>query len=319
MLRRLVHTLRDHLRAVRRSRRPRPAPPRNVAFVELSNICNAQCVFCSYPTIAQSGKPLRHMDKEVFERALALATSLGYHRLAFTPTTGEILANPLWDEFLTLALRNDDVHSLYFYSNAILLKESAIEKLLRLPNPNKIEALFFSVGGTDAESYREMFGVDKFRTVNRNLNALCAHLKQHNRTTPVHCEARVPKNSQVTPQDVEKTFNTAGYPHFHANVLRAYDPLGGLIARADLSYLRPIPDKTEPCYRLTDIRFDALGRIWMCGCVVSERPNDVSLLIGNVADKPDFLAAAQAELIRKWKEGYLPRVCQSCRVYKPTK
>lgn len=318
VLRKFAHSLRDTSRRLRRFRHPKAQPPRKVAFFELSNICNAACIFCSYPAIAASGKPLRHMEQHTFEKALALAISLGYRRLGFTPTTGEILANPRWSDYLALALNHEDVGSIYFYSNAILLKDSNIDKLLRLPRIDKLEGLYFSVGGTDAKTYRLMFGVDKFEVVKRNINALCHRLKQEGRTIPVHCEARVPKDSIIGEQAIIRTFNEAGYRYFHGNALKQYDPLGGLISRTELAYLPDIPNKMVPCYRLQDLRFDALDRVWMCGCVVSERLNDESLLVGSLSSTADDIRTEQTRVFDRWSQGQLPEVCATCRVYKPT-
>lgn len=317
LLRVIAHGLRDRLREHRRIHQPKPHIPRKVAFIELSNICNARCVFCSYPTIAKSGKPLLHMEEQTFFHSLELSLSLGYQRLAFTPTTGEVLANPRWDYYLRIALNDKRVRTVYFYSNAILLSNENIRKIISLPQLAKFDGLYFSVGGTDQETYSAMFGVDKFKVVSRNINALCAQLKASDMTLPIYCEARVNKSNKVTEEEMERTFNTAHYAHFRPSILRAYDPLGGLISHPDLAYLPQIRDKTLPCYRLYDLRFDALGRLWMCGCVVSEIPNDESLLIGRLPTDAKTVISAQSKIIEKWIKGDLPKVCSTCRVYKP--
>lgn len=301
------------------SKNRKSQPSRNVAFIELSNICNAKCVFCPYPQIAESDKKLQNMSEERFAASLKKAVELGYNRLAFTPTTGELFANKRWAEYIAVALQDERVKSLYFYSNAILLTDENIQKILSLPNAQKIEKLYFSVGGMEAETYKNMFGVDKFKVVARNINALCEKLKNAGSDLKVNCELRLPKHDKATRRAVEKTFNKAGYANFYPNIVRVFDPIGGLINENDLEYLPEITDKTAPCYRLNDIRFDANGNIWMCGCVVSERPGESSLLIGSLEDTNDYIQQKKQAVFANWRMGEPPSACKPCRVYKATK
>lgn len=59
-----------------------------------------------------------------------------------------------WSEYVQYVLSDARSESVYFYSNAILLDEETVDKIVSLGNPEKISAIFFSVGG-----------VDKFETV----------------------------------------------------------------------------------------------------------------------------------------------------------
>lgn len=309
----------NHEWGLSHAKNKKPKPSRNVAFIELSNICNAKCIFCPYPQIAESDKTLQHMSPERFAASLKKAVELGYSRLGFTPTTGELFANKRWAEYIAVALRDEKIKSLYFYSNAILLTDENIRKILSLPNPQKIEKLYFSVGGMDAETYKRMFGVDKFKVVARNINALCEALKNAGSDLEVNCELRLPKNDQATKRAAEKTFNQSGYAHFYPNIVRVFDPIGGMIQEKDLAYLPEITDKISPCYRLNDIRFDANGNIWMCGCVVSERPGESSLLIGSLEDTNDYIQQKKQDVFANWRMGELPSACKPCRVYKAAK
>ena len=294
-------------------------PSRDVAFIELSNICNAKCIFCPYPQIEQTDKKLQHMNQERFAASLKKAVELGYSRLGFTPTTGELLANKRWAEHIATALRHEKIKSLYYYSNAILLTDKNIEKILTLPNPQKIEKFCFSVGGSDAATYKKMFAVDKFEVVKRNINSLCDKLKKAGSNLKINCELRLPNYDKTTKRTAEKIFNQAGYANFHANIVRVFDPLGGLINEGDLDYLPDITHKVDPCYRLNDIRFDANGNIWMCGCVVSERPGESSLLIGSLEDTNDYIKQKKQAIFANWRTGEIPSTCKPCRIYKAAK
>ena len=294
-------------------------PSRDVAFIELSNICNARCIFCPYPQIEETDKKLQHMSQDRFAASLKKAVELGYSRVAFTPATGELLANKRWAEHIAAALLNEDVKSIYFYSNAILLTDDNIQKIISFPNAHKIEKFCFSVGGSDAATYHKMFAVDKFEVVKRNINSLCEKLKKAGSSLKINCELRLPKHDKTTKRAAEKTFNQAGYANFYPNIVRVFDPLGGLISEGDLEYLPEITNKTKPCYRLNDMRFDANGNIWMCGCVVSERPGESSLLIGSLEDTNDYIKQKKQAIFANWRTGEIPSTCKPCRIYKATK
>ncbi|MBI3545213.1 MAG: radical SAM protein [Gammaproteobacteria bacterium] len=293
---------------------------RNVAYIELSNVCNAKCIFCPYPQIAASDKNMQNMDDATFAASLQKAVDLGYSRLGFTPTTGELFANKHWAEHIASALRHDKIKSLYYYSNAILLTDDNIEKILALPNRHKIEKFCFSVGGSDAATYKKMFAVDKFEVVQRNINALCAKLKAAGSDLKINCELRLAKTDKTNKSKAQKTFNRAGYAHFHPNIVKVFDPLGGLIHESDLDYLPEISHKPDPCYRLNDIRFDANGKVWMCGCVVSERPGESSLQIGSLTDSREDLEKKRQAVFAQWRgQEKIPSACQPCRLYKAAK
>src|SRR5688500_15579829 len=63
---------------------------RPMAYIELSSRCNALCVFCPYPAIADSDKKLQKMPAATFQAAKENIEKEGFSSVSFTPTTGEI-------------------------------------------------------------------------------------------------------------------------------------------------------------------------------------------------------------------------------------
>ncbi|MDD3466655.1 MAG: radical SAM protein, partial [Campylobacterales bacterium] len=152
-------------------------------------MCNAKCIFCPYPQIYKQ-KDLGYMSEEVFYKSLEKAYELGYKKLNFTPTTGELLLHEKWNEFIQATLNDDGTESVYFYSNAILLDHDAVNKIMSLKNIQKTSAIFFSIGGVDKDSYELMYGVNKFDAVCANINALCERLKKAGLELKINCELR---------------------------------------------------------------------------------------------------------------------------------
>lgn len=255
------------------------------------------------------------MSEEVFYKSLEKAYELGYKKLNFTPTTGELLLHEKWNEFIQATLNDDGTESVYFYSNAILLDHDAVNKIMSLKNIQKTSAIFFSIGGVDKDSYELMYGVNKFDAVCANINALCERLKKAGLELKINCELRVPKHIKPNLQEMSAKLNSSGYTNFHLDYIDHYDNIGGMIDSKELDYL-PRKDKTTPCYRLNDIRFDIHGNIWACGCVVTEQQDNQGLILGSIDENAKELKTKHLEIFEKWNTS-IPNTCKDCRLYKP--
>ncbi len=289
------------------------------AYIELSNICNAKCIFCPYLTIEESGKKLTTMDNGIFEKSIDYAVKLGYEKFSFTPVTGEIFINKNWAEYIRNALLNGKVRRIYFYSNAILLNSENIEKILSLPNKDKILFLGFSLGGIEKDTYKRMFGVDKFNIVRKNINNFCRDLKKQKQRIRINCVLYVPKDYQYTKKVVSSIFNRAKYKYFNVVIPRPFLSFPGIKRYNNLDY-RNAKEKNEPCSCLKNIRFATNGDVWLCGCVTSELPNDESLKIGAISDKIDVITENKNNILRNWKlKKIIPLACQKCTKYVPEK
>ena len=220
-----------------------------------------------------------------------------------------------WSEYVQYVLSDARSESVYFYSNAILLDEETVDKIVSLGNPEKISAIFFSVGGVDRDSYELMYGVDKFETVCKNINLLCEKLSGINSNIKVNCELRIPSNIQPDIEQISKRLNIVDYKNFHLDYIDRYDDIGGTVKSENLKLLKQ-RDKTTPCYRLNDIRFDIHGDIWACGCVVTEQINNYELRLGDFGSSYDDIVSNKEKLLEKWNLGKIPSVCLGCRLYK---
>ena len=255
------------------------------------------------------------MSDDVFYKSIETAYSLGYKKINFTPTTGELFLHKKWAEYLQYVINDSRSESVYFYSNAILLDEDAVNKILSLENTNKISAIFFSIGGVDRDSYRLMYGVDKFDTVCENISLLLKKLDTAGLNIKINCELRVPHDIKPDIGQISRKLNAVGYKNFNLDYIDRYDDIGGTIKSEHLKLLKQ-KDKTTPCYRLNDIRFDIYGDIWACGCVVTEQVGNSELAIGHIGENAKELKAKHFEIFEKWNIN-IPKICRDCRLYKP--
>lgn len=287
---------------------------------ELSNICNARCIFCTYPEMIKTDKKFQTMSKDVFHDALKLVSNSKYSLISFTPTTGDVLTNENWDSYIEEALQLNNIKQIIFYSNGILMNEKNQEKLISLlkkDRKKKIFSLLFSVGGLDEKTYEFMFKVNKFNEVVHNLNSLQERLKKEKLIVAVYIEFRVPDLINVDASKVKSIFNQSNYKFSYYTILTRYISNTSYVKQKELTYLPDPVNVNRACSYLYKTRFAANGDIWADGCVVSELPNEDSLKIGTVKNSWTELERKRSEIIERWNNGgIIPIPCQGCSNYR---
>lgn len=287
-----------------------------IAYVELSSLCNAACIFCPYPVIAGSGKPLGPMAAATFDKILERLAAEQVRFVNLTPTTGELLTNRRWAQAVESIAALPSVRRVHFYTNAILLTDRNIEALMRMPKSFKL-AINISTGGLDRKSYQELFGVDRFDRVRGNVNRLLAGLSARRAEIPTGIEVRLTQGQRHrTVADAARVYGTHIYRHAGINIRSVFDPIGGIISDRRLQLYTPADKSNRPCQLLGDTRFAADGSIWVCGCAVSEQPGHSGLRIGHHDDPAEVLDARRTALIEAWRErNAIPEVCKTCANY----
>ena len=289
----------------------------STVYITLSSRCNARCIFCPYPEIADSGSPLLQMSDTVFDHAVKAVESGGVERVSLTPPTGEIFTDPRWSARAASVLQLPGVKWVDFYTNAISLNEKNLDKLMQLPNREKL-SIHISVGGLDRETYHELYGVDRFDKVLRNIHALLGELAARHDRTAVSIEVRLLKHQKgARVKDAMAVYNPARYAHLGVNLRWTYDSIGGMVSPDILDLIEPIGKDYSPCLRLGNTNFAPDGSVRACGCVTAERPgqND-ALLLGRIDDSPELLDRRRRKMISDWRErNTVPEVCRDCTIY----
>lgn len=289
----------------------------SAVYITLSSRCNARCIFCPYPEIADSGSPLLQMSDTVFDHAVKAIETGGVERVSLTPPTGEIFTDPKWSARAARVLQLPRVKWVDFYTNAISLNEKNLDKLMQLPNREKL-SIHISVGGFDRATYRELYGIDRFDKVLRNIHALLGELATHHDRTAVSIEVRLLKHQKdARVKDAMAVYNPVRYAHLGVNLRWTYDPIGGMVDPDILDLNEPIRKDYRPCLRLGNTNFAPDGTVRACGCVTAERPgqND-ALLLGRIDDSPELLDRRRHKMIDDWREhNTMPEVCRDCTIY----
>lgn len=287
---------------------------------ELTNICNARCIFCPYPDFLKTDKKFVRMDFESYDKALSTIEKLDYSLISFTPTTGDTLLHPEWDKMMAKAIQLDKIKQVIFYSNAILLDDTCIEKFIELLKEDKEKKFFsimFSVGGMDAETYKRIFQVNKFDVVVQNINNFQKRLLEENIVVGVYIKMRIPEEHVVEEVTAKNLFNRHGYPFTTIDDNKYFEVSEHLKTYDELKYTENHTVPKKACTYLQKTRFAADGGIWADGCVLSELPNDSALRLGTLNDSWDKIEANRAKIVEDWEEKQeIPLPCMGCTIYK---
>jgi sulfatase maturation enzyme AslB (radical SAM superfamily) len=289
---------------------------------ELSNICNAQCVFCPYPDMLRTDKKFMNMSSGILESVLKKIKNFKSTLVSFTPTTGDTLLHPEWNLYITKVLQEKQVAGGTMFTNAIKLDEEnriKFTELINSKNGHKLSEIYFSVGGLDKATYKSLYKVDRFDTVVTNIQELLKSLKGNRQTTGVHIHVKLLKGSKFSLEKAQTIFNPYSYPFVYFSHSNLYFSNDQYTRNAIIEYLdEPYAQKDKACAYLQKTRFAADGSIWADGCVISEMPGDTSLKLGEIDENWSKIESERSKIINNWEQNQvIPKPCQGCTVYRP--
>jgi MoaA/NifB/PqqE/SkfB family radical SAM enzyme len=279
--------------------------------IEGTNICNAKCVFCAYP---QMQRAKQTMPMELFQKAVQQYVDMGGTSLALTPIVGDPFVDPFFFQRLEWLDENTPIDRIVFYTNAILMKPEAGERLLRYADKLDVN---ISWGGFCQETYRRIMGVDAFHQVSRHTEYLIRRKNETGSQLPINLALRCP-DSDLQGSSYEKYRRWVEEGAITWKQLLDYDSWAGTIDPEELLAvgLRPkrMPHKRGPCELLfSNPVVLADGRVNACAC----RDAEAELVIGDVNDRPlaDIYREGAKSLIDRHERGDFPDVCKRCTYY----
>jgi MoaA/NifB/PqqE/SkfB family radical SAM enzyme len=316
--RKATSIVRDHARALFPDLRRLQQLDRGYAVgIEVSNICNANCVFCAYQ---YQERPKQFMTDETFRLALDQFVELGGGVTSLGSLVGDPLLDPHYLERVRMARARPEVSGVSVTTNVIHLDRVGARDLLSAG----VTCITVSTTGFDEDMYKRIFRTPQYKRMKANLLELLR--VNHELGRPAHIEVGLRVDRPM--EEVLK------YPGFD-EVLRLadtvssnsyFDNWSGRIESADLSgTMRIRPDaykfvkKRLPCAQLwvgSLILVD--GTVTACGC--RDLNGDSELVLGNIHETPlrEMLRSEGfAKLQRDWLGGKLPSICVDCRHYRP--
>jgi MoaA/NifB/PqqE/SkfB family radical SAM enzyme len=304
-------------------------PPATL-YLETTNICNADCIFCAYQyqSAFRAGKGA--MSDELFEKALAdyaaMTPGSEDRRVNFTPLVGEPLVDPKIIQRVARA-KALPAH-VTFFTNGILLNRVDVKALLA----TKMDRIFISTAPLDRESHERLYrthgkyddllaGMQKLLDARNELNAPTIINLMFRSHIPLDKIKELPdfKNfilPKLRPGEVDSLYAQ----------VRGFDSWGGQISKDDLlpgmSLAQAPRLKRRPCIWTFNlmVMYDGLVRACSCRFTGTERVGTDGLLVGDLR-KQSLTEIWQGDAIkalhRSFGQGKLHDVCRNCTMYRP--
>jgi hypothetical protein len=182
-----------------------------------------------------------------------------------------------------------------------------------------------SLPGLDAETYKTVYGIDRYPDVIKGIAALLRYNQERGEPSRIVLRFRNPDKPSVLVRS--KDFIDYIRPYLSdkvtCNFTIDYDNWGGSINEQDMHgvmKLRAIPPRINvPCSNLFNftIRYD--GSVRLCGCRLKDTEDD-GLVVGNIRDSTlEELGRSQKvhDIIEGFYHGVRPSTCEQCSFYRP--
>jgi len=280
---------------------------------ELTNLCNANCVFCPYQF---QEREVQFMPDEVFHKAVADFVASGGGSVGLTPIVGDALIHPEFLERVRHLRSFSAIDRIWVTTNAILLDKHGIDEILA----SGLTSITISTSGFDEASYRRVYRSSAYQRFRRNVLALV----ERNRELPEPLTITIGLRTDRPLDEVMKD------PDFQP--ILAYGPdidftwsftsAGGRITREALPQgmrLRIVSSRKQTCVQLYNgpiVLPD--GTVMACSCVAAmDAVSDLG--IGNVLES-DLSEIWRNDRMRQLRAsfaaGNLNKTCAGCDMYR---
>ena len=281
--------------------------------LELTNLCNANCVFCPYQF---QEREVQFMSDEVFQKAVADYVSIGGGSVGLTPIVGDALIDP---KFLTRVrhLRSlPQVDRIWLTTNCILLDKFGIDAVLQ----SGITALNVSTAGFDAGMYERVYRNSSYQRMRRNVVSLVERNTALGRPVAITIALRPDRPLDEVLADPDFKPILAHQPQLDSTW--SFTSANGRITRDILPAsmkLRVVTSRPEACVNTYNGPIVLPNGVVMgCSCVAAmDAIKD--LAIGDVLQsslQEIWSGAMMRQLRSSFTAGGLNRTCAGCDMYR---
>jgi MoaA/NifB/PqqE/SkfB family radical SAM enzyme len=296
--------------------------PGKVLQLAVTNVCNARCSFCAYRIVADTDRPTGVMKMETFKKAVDELSASGGTSIDLTPTVGDPLLDPTLIEKIIYCREKSGVTNITLTTNAIAMYRRDMFKQLIDAGANYIA---ISLPGLDAETYKQVYGIDRYPDVIKGISALLEYNQKCGEPARVVLRFRNPEKPSVLirSQDFVRHIHPFLSDKVTCNFTVDYDNWGGAIGEQDMfgiMKLRKVPARLNvPCANLFNfmVRYD--GTVRLCGCRLKDVEDD-SLVVGNIFQNSlEELGRSPKvhDIMAGFYKGARPSTCEECSFYRP--
>lgn len=283
-------------------------PPTSIVF-EVTNICNANCIFCGYQYLK---RPKAILSMDLFKKAIDEFSAFAGGGVGLTPFAGEPLIDPNFIEKIKYARNKKNISRIGFFTNGILINQVGARSIIT----SGIDEITISIGGFDAETYSRVFRVNHWNSVYEGILNLLKENELYGNRVNIYIGLR----SDISIGELVKTpaYKELKRFRFDLQYNIHYDSWSGRIKQEDLGptmRLRTCPRKTEPCLLLyAGPMILSNGDMTLCGC----RDLNGDLVVGNIRDR-SILEMWRDKRVENIRSGFYslryPKICRDCSFY----
>jgi radical SAM protein with 4Fe4S-binding SPASM domain len=279
--------------------------------LELTNLCNANCVFCPY---SQQTRPHERMSEAVFRKAVADYIAMGGGSVDLTPTVGDPLIHPKFVEWVRYLRSHRQIDRITLATNGILLDKHGVEEIL----DSGISRLNISLAGFDRQMYRRIYRTDAYRKVLANIERLLAANSARSEPVTIFLCLRPdrPEEEVLASPDLQPLLKYHPKIRFAGVFSRSGGQIDELPPGMELA--PPVTEKkTLPC-RATYMALvvQSNGDVQVCGC--ESAINAPELVVGNI-ERQSLQEIWRGERLRalreSFRDGGLNTNCAKCDYY----
>src|SRR6202166_144175 len=130
--------------------------------LELTNLCNADCVFCPYQF---QTRDTQFMSDDVFHKAVHDYVAIGGGSVGLTPIVGDALIDPKFLQRVRYLRSLPQIDHIWLTTNCILLDKFGVDHVLQ----SGVNALNVSTAGFNEEMYRRVYRNASYQRMRRNV------------------------------------------------------------------------------------------------------------------------------------------------------
>jgi MoaA/NifB/PqqE/SkfB family radical SAM enzyme len=282
--------------------------------LELTNICNAKCVFCPYQFQQRQHE---FMTDEVFEKAVSDYVKINGGSVSLTPIVGDALIDPKFLERVRYLRKFPEIDRILLTTNGILLDQFGIENILN----SGLDSISISTSGFEAESYRRIYRSSAYERMKNNVTQLVQTNAKREKPLNIWICLRTDRSMNDVMKDPD--FQPILEHNPDIDFTWSYTSAGGRVTREVLPSamkLRVSPPKKETCVNLFNgpiVLPD--GTVIACSCVAAMDAQD-DLKIGHILED-DLLSIYTGPLMKNLRDQFKPggclnKTCGSCDMYR---
>ena len=315
------HNIFDNARYYLRHKTKQALPV--ILSMEITNVCNANCVFCAYQ---YDKRKKMFLDETLFRKALAEYKAIGGKKVNLTPHLGELFVDR--DTIRKLRyIRELGFDEVSTYTNASLLHNFDLGDILK----SGLTEVLISTAPLEEDVYRKIYRNNNYKQVLSNISELLKTFRRLNdshdpgltvRRIGIEFRSERSLKECVQLTDFQRFVKPYVTDHIHLGNFNRYDAWSGVITQDQLVPGMTLKDahfpKRLPCGRTSHIQVGVNGEVRLCGCRVDVNALEDELIIGDIRQN-SLKELYNSEKVKKIKGSFynntLLDVCAKCSWY----